>query len=199
MKNKLHETGTDFEKDLSVTKINSNGFSTDSYMPKEFIGSISRAYPEISKQFILELLEKIIAQYEYDMLHSNLDKILTAFSNQTKAEAFKSTAERKLHLTIESKPIIDMCTDCSGGLWAITETRGIRKTNYDENCPPERRAYIFYKLIMPAKELPVQNSKSDATAKSHIENSPETHLYVADETPASSSASISKPLKGGTA
>ncbi len=152
MKNKLNETDTDFGKEL-VTKINLNGFSMDSYMPKEVVSSISQSTPKISKECIRELLEKIIAQY--NMLHSDLAQIVAAYLNQTKATPAESPAcvKQQKQLTIDSKPIVDMFIDSAGQLWAVTEKHDIRSSYYTETSLPKQSAYIFYKLTMPAKKL----------------------------------------------
>lgn len=125
MKNKFNETGTDFGKELSATKINSNRFSIDSCMPKEGVNSISRATSKISKDCIRELLEKIITQY--NKLHSDLDQIVAAYTKQGKTSIIKPLKGGAPHkmaktiITIRGVPVIDIYESFDGSYWFITE------------------------------------------------------------------------------
>jgi hypothetical protein len=120
MKNKCNETGTEYRNALAMAQIPERIFlgSNEPYEHRS-----GWADPAASRTLIIQLLDSVNSQAEYEQLISDraeLDRIIAASSKPMKGGLQDNMAKEK-SVTIQGVPVIDIYESFDGSYWFITE------------------------------------------------------------------------------
>ena len=123
---KTNETGIDFGNTYNIVPKSKYQFSEINECPNEQncnLRKIQWKYPLASRKLVIELLELVNSEAEYNVLLkelAELDEIIASQSSQLKGGAQKQFKMAEI-VTIKGEPVIEIYESFDGSYWFITE------------------------------------------------------------------------------